>query len=41
MPTINIKKELYDKIIRHGEDATEYVNNAAKVATEKDWSDKS
>ena len=35
MPTIYLAKELYDEMIRRGEDITEFVDKAVKEALKK------
>ena len=36
MPAINVRKELYDSIIRIGEDPTIFVNSAVKEKLESE-----
>ncbi|HLE87955.1 MAG TPA: hypothetical protein VI727_09875 [Candidatus Brocadiaceae bacterium] len=36
IPTLNIRKELYDKIVQNKKDATEYVNAAVQISIQKD-----
>jgi len=35
MPTIYLSKDLYDEIVKRGEDVAEFVNKAVKEALEK------